>query len=169
MFTPPRRRGAERGGGWRGGSSPAPPSSGFPRAKAIKRVIRLLKTDVNNGEEVAVTAVRQGRRPPGKGHGALEHSPRGPREDARSPAALGPQWGGRRQFPPARGNAHHASLCPRKPPERTGEGPGQRGLRGRGWVCRYHQPFKPCCSPANPRHKLPHRALTAFPTGLLLL
>lgn len=50
-------------GGWRGGSSPASPSPGFPRAKAIKRVIRVLKTDVNNGEEAAVTGVRRGRCP----------------------------------------------------------------------------------------------------------
>lgn len=146
-------------GALRGGSSPAPPSPGFPQAKAIKRVIRLLKMDVNNGEEAAVTAVRRGRSPPrGRDTEPRRARPDAPGKGARCPggvrAAVG--GGGSGNSRVQGGDSQHASgrfLCFWNPSERTGQEPGQRGLCGE----QASGDFKPRCSLTNPRHKRPHR------------
>lgn len=109
------------------GSSPAPPSPGFPQAKAIKRVIRVLKTDVNNGEEAVVTAEQRGRFSPGKRLGAPQHPARGPGEGRPAdPAALEPLQKGML-------TTHwKGPFALQSAPEHAGQGSGQKGLRGGG-------------------------------------
>lgn len=141
--SPPPPGSAEPSGGWRGGSSPAPPSPGFPRAKAIKRVIRLLKTDVNNGEEAAVTGVPRGRCPPGMRKGTHSARPEALRGVPAAPAAGGPRQFRRELITHQRG--------PVAPGTSTVCGARARaeGMRW-GNCCKYQQPFKLPCSPANP-------------------